>query len=1765
MKTGDLVRVPPVRTVIRIADLLEPTLRRQMVESFILTGEASFTLYNILNRIASRRGEGFFVIGNYGSGKSHLLNILSLVLSDPEARDTFFAAAMDEPHIDNRLPSAARDASAVNPLVVEISLVEHNNREYLENIVLSRVNEKINAGIESTKTPGWMEMTRPEAFRTLRDLLRRGGWGGLVLLIDELSEFLRSKESVRTYNEDVRFLQFLGEAAENIPAWVVATMQENIENTGALAGELLHKIKDRYPARFHLTGEHVKEIVSGRLVRKTEKAGKALPLIYSEMQRSFDLLPFSLQDFTDLYPVHPCTVELLDELRPLFSQHRGVVDFIHYRLAGDESRNIESLLESEAHHLLTPDYIFDHFRDRIRETMETNPYSDQVYHYYERERNNIFDDDEDSLTALKLLKLLILGALASAPKRFTADELTGLLLYRLSSLESGVNYDYIREIMEKIHAHGAYVVSEDVRGKILYTVDLKANLALLLQKKLAAVTGDLRPGDPEVIKSLLPWLDDAVLPLRDFRGSDMREEEIIWQNTRRRGKLWLGSPGELPRMEELRDELLYGETDFIFCLLPPALEGEQVESFPLLPPGEEDGEDFSRYLIMWIPRDFSAGEDGDLRRAYAYLILQEEYAANESPVGKQIKRQLEGIISEEKRKVKEIFRSLYFQGKIRMPGKTIPPSSFGYLPFAGLMSQVAAEALKELFPRHFEIRPQGEPLTGSLMQRTLELFCSPRVEDEDLERGTRQVIDSQLRPLGLVRKKGKSYFLEINPKTSPLVSGFLSLIPETGRISLNQLYRHIRKGPFGLSGEGFQALGMAAILSGAVSAYLGGKRLSPSQINFHRFWKIEEIGPGTLIKTELQNILKEVPFIPSRLQDAPLTFFTQQQIWEAVTAFKEEWTEKLRHIVQQVDRLKEYRHFSMANRDKLDRIVERFIEFMDRIKVSYSSQEGLEHFLAAFQSRPLIPDDWERLQTLYDFLQGDLPGYLRLGHYLNDPGLHIPAGEKYENLRRVHGRLLELMEDEAFLWDRVYRERIKREFSHFLNEYVSFYLNEHLHALSPNRMKPYHQLMQGKAYRLLGQLSDLNAVAVRDDIVSINRQLAAPLEKECDRAEESLLRERPLCSCGFKLGDRMKLPRIDGLEEQILNGIRSYLEFLHEKGNREALDRYAENLELVGRRREAGPLREIQKVNEGDPELVDRLCLLLAPNIIDHLNRALTGDAIISERSIEKLTEILSGRVFTLNQLEEHFRSWLAGDEEKKPGYIRVTQQKPGYSLNREVLETSGSALQKKFHALLEKNVPHLLPLATRLGIADLLSISLLMAWSRAHGIDHKNGNKDVFEKLIQECLDPAADDWKNFKTDLAGWGQKILSGRDHLDENLLEAISRETAQKVPAARLLELHFIDENPSSFNFETLLGKIIEEPFFPEITREITGKIEGQISSETASNLKVMESSLRQAQVALSREEFDFTPALYQEKKKSLAYLDSLLSCATALNTAAKWSRRPPDSDMEWERFYRHVSPLELMFGRLKEAGEHYYNPEALLKQWTREYATLNEHLIQKFTSYCTQSASPQRQSLHNLLELFPRWTAGQNCPGGAYLAILDGARLDIWNELMEKILEDYRIRPLKTGLLWAEAPTVTGAQLDPLKEAGLLGHIIHMDEPVVTEMLQDPASFFHAIDNRANPAGRRALKALKFNFIDEKLHLSRDPLHILMEELFLQSRKKLWPLLANLPAGALLLLSADHGFKTNPYFSMYKKEDHLYLHGGNSFFEVLTPWALLIKE
>ena len=66
---GDLVEIPPVKTVIRLED--GRTESDEIANSFVFTSEVFSHFTVISDSLLGYHGQGYFLQGDFGSGKSH--------------------------------------------------------------------------------------------------------------------------------------------------------------------------------------------------------------------------------------------------------------------------------------------------------------------------------------------------------------------------------------------------------------------------------------------------------------------------------------------------------------------------------------------------------------------------------------------------------------------------------------------------------------------------------------------------------------------------------------------------------------------------------------------------------------------------------------------------------------------------------------------------------------------------------------------------------------------------------------------------------------------------------------------------------------------------------------------------------------------------------------------------------------------------------------------------------------------------------------------------------------------------------------------------------------------------------------------------------------------------------------------------------------------------------------------------------------------------------------------------------------------------------------------------------------------------------------------------------------------------------------------------------------------------------------------------------------------------------------------------------------
>src|SRR5260370_17827678 len=86
MKYGDLIQFEPIESVVQLRNADQLDAAKQLVSTYVISDEMAEKLTSLvipdLQFDAPSDNKGLMVVGNYGTGKSHLMSVLSAIAED---------------------------------------------------------------------------------------------------------------------------------------------------------------------------------------------------------------------------------------------------------------------------------------------------------------------------------------------------------------------------------------------------------------------------------------------------------------------------------------------------------------------------------------------------------------------------------------------------------------------------------------------------------------------------------------------------------------------------------------------------------------------------------------------------------------------------------------------------------------------------------------------------------------------------------------------------------------------------------------------------------------------------------------------------------------------------------------------------------------------------------------------------------------------------------------------------------------------------------------------------------------------------------------------------------------------------------------------------------------------------------------------------------------------------------------------------------------------------------------------------------------------------------------------------------------------------------------------------------------------------------------------------------------------------------------------------------------------------------------------------
>ncbi|MCI0621757.1 MAG: DUF6079 family protein [Acidobacteria bacterium] len=859
MKIRDLVDLHPQPTVIRL-DQLQGKDAGWISDSYYLTEDGEKHLKSLEHLFSKQKGNGIFLIGHYGSGKSHFLAYLTQQMSQ------------------GRLALLQRET-------VPLSLLNYKAAQSLESIL----EEILQVPPGSTdRRAAWREVMKRHR-------------GGLLLVIDELSEFLRSKPSPQSFNEDIRFLQFLGEWAEEHPFWVLAALQEQIEHTGDLEYDLYRKIKDRYPLRLLLTPTHVKDLIAHRLLRKKAGYASAVEKLARDLKAIYPESSIDFVDFCKIYPLHPMTLELLEEVRDRFSQARGIVDFTLTQLLGSPARGIEPFLEKPCGHLLTPDVIVDHFADLFEVQPEFQAISQKVFPFFRKRVPQLFENKKQQQLAWQLLKLLVLVHLSPRREYLELEEAAQWLLFKASSIDPQKNREIVKLLLDSLVQKGAYLRRKETR----YQLDLKDDSTENLEPLLNRTVDELKQRGEAIFEGLLPCLQRAEFNPFSLSRDRWQTRKQRWHFHDRDIQFYLGG-GRPPDTKEL---------------------GLQI-GIPWGPPVGGD------HCFLLVPEPLELTPE--------VLELAALMQLKERPLPARLLKRIEERIESRSSWFASLIRSAYLEAGVYLPGgsKTALPTNTVQAGTAGWLGALGEWILRHTFPLFERFAPSHGPLPKEAYRQFMQQALSGDITAEEVPDYVRLIREAYLVPLGLMQRRGVTYLMAQkldNNELVRLLNPILQHHPAPSRV-----YQHLGGPVYGLLPDQIHLLLLTLLVQGEIDIVKGPQSYRDYYETLPNPLQYDQIVPGRALNL---NQLRDLQTICEGFRIPVPKQWSVLAQKRAIEQLRKLGSRQKEDISQFLMKLK-----SQGDTGELAEQIEKLITQWLALEKGEHELQGFEHFLFAIGS-----------------------------------------------------------------------------------------------------------------------------------------------------------------------------------------------------------------------------------------------------------------------------------------------------------------------------------------------------------------------------------------------------------------------------------------------------------------------------------------------------------------------------------------------------------------------------------------------------------------------------------------------------------------------------------------------------------------------------------------------------------------------------------------------------------------------------------------------
>ncbi len=602
MKYSELISFQPIESTIQLIEAGEKEIAKKLVQTYVMSDTMSETMkapvFEQLQMDEVVDNKGVLIVGNYGTGKSHLMSVISAVAMEAEnlqyLQNQNFAKEME------------CIAGKFEVLRIEIGGVTMPLRE----IVFGFIQEDFQKRAITFEMPDWSNVKDNK--KVIKDVMMKFEEKypdqGYLIVVDEFLSYLTSRDE-RQIVLDLEFFRALGEMCSKSKLRVVFGVQEKIFDNPkfSFVSDTLKKVSDRF-TQLIITKEATSYVVSERILKKTAEQKALIRDHLEKFSGLYTGMSSRMDEFVDLYPIHPSYIDVFNKISVIETRH----------ILKDISVTIRSIFDEEVPENTPGIYSFDSCWAAIRNNgmFKSDPMISRVVNASMQLEEII--DRSFTKPAYKPLAKKIIYALSvhrlttgSLDVQFglTAENLKDDLCLYLPLPEQEADFllglvsTTLKDIMTTVS--GQFIIHNDANNQYYIDVDKVVDYDEKIKQKASFLAdSEMNRYFYDVVYSCLEW--DAKEYVTNFK---IYEYDLNWDshNMFREGYLFMGLPGERSTAQP--------ERDFYIHIMPPydvtsaSVQNLKDEVYLYFKPAEDFREQLGLYAAAQSLAAISEGKD----------------------------------------------------------------------------------------------------------------------------------------------------------------------------------------------------------------------------------------------------------------------------------------------------------------------------------------------------------------------------------------------------------------------------------------------------------------------------------------------------------------------------------------------------------------------------------------------------------------------------------------------------------------------------------------------------------------------------------------------------------------------------------------------------------------------------------------------------------------------------------------------------------------------------------------------------------------------------------------------------------------------------------------------------------------------------------------------------------------------------------------------------------------------------------------------------